>query len=177
MVWVPPELQTRLMKVHGYDDGGNMIVLSQSFMSSGRDHALSEPILFAGGLQLISTTGDYYRFAQMLLNGGDYGGVRILSPSTVTFMTTQRYPLGVRERYWAPGQGHGLNVSVVTDPTLINYPVSRGEFSHGGLANSYFFVDPEQELVFIMQSQLFPPRYRNDHIPVANALLHAAIID
>jgi CubicO group peptidase (beta-lactamase class C family) len=92
-------------------------------------------------------------------------------------MTTQRYPVGVRERYWAPGQGHGLNVSVVVDPTQINYPVSMGEFSHGGAANGYFFVDPEEELVFIMESQLFPPRYRQVHVPIVNALVHAAIID
>ncbi len=177
MGWVPPELETKLMKYHGYDDNGKLVVLRRMPTSSGRDHALVEPTMFGGGFQLISTTDDYYRFAQMMLNGGEIDGVRILSPSTVRFMTTQRYPAGVRERYWAPGQGHGLNVSVVVDPTLIDYPVSQGEFSHGGFANGYFFVDPEQELVFIMQSQLIPPRYRQEHIPIVNTLVHAAIID
>ena len=177
MAWVPPALQSKLMKYHGRDASGNLTVLTQFPGSSGQDHAIVEPVVFGGGFQLISTTDDYYRFAQMLLNGGDFNDARILSPSTVSFMTTQRYPAGVRERYWAPGQGHGLNVSVVTDPTQINYPVSKGEFSHGGFANGYFFVDPEKELVFIMQSQLFPPRYRNVHIPIVNALVHAAIIE
>ena len=177
MSWVPTDLQSRLMKYHGYDESGNLIVLPRIPTSTGQDHAITAPSVFAGGMQLISTTDDYYRFAQMLLNGGEFNGVRILSPSTVKFMTTQRYPAGVRERYWAPGQGHGLNVSVVTDPTQINYPVSAGEFSHGGFANGYFFVDPEEELVVIYQSQLFPPRYRNYHIPIVNALVHAAIID
>ncbi len=133
--------------------------------------------MFAGGYQLISTTQDYFLFAQMLLNGGEIHGKRILSASTVKFMTTQRYPEAVRDRYWAPGQGHGLNVSVVVDPTLINYPVSEGEFSHGGFANGYFFVDPKQNIVFIMQGQLMPPRFRSAHIPIVNALLHAAIIE
>lgn len=177
MAWVPPGLQPKLMKYHGYDENGKLAVLPRVPSSSGHDHAVVEPVMFGGGFQMISTTDDYYRFAQMLLNGGDFNGVRILSPSTVKFMTTQRYPAGIRERYWAPGQGHGLNVSVVVDPTLINYPVSKGEFSHGGFANGYFFVDPEEELVFIMESQLFPPRYRNVHIPIVNALLHAAIIE
>ena len=177
MSWVPPDLQSRLMKYHGYDDSGKLIVLPRMPTSTGQDHATKKPSVFAGGMQLTSTTDDYYRFAQMLLNGGEYNGTRILSPSTVKFMTTQRYPAGIRERYWAPGQGHGLNVSVVTDPTLINYPVSAGEFSLGGFANGYFFVDPEEELVVIYQSQLFPPLYRNVHIPIVNALIHAAIID
>lgn len=177
MGWVPAGLQSRLMKYHGHDDSGNLIVLPRFPTSTGQDHAVVRPGLFGGGFQLISTTDDYYRFAQMLLNGGEFNGARILSPSTVRFMTTQRYPSGIRERYWAPGQGHGLNVSVVTDPTLINYPVSKGEFSHGGFANGYFFVDPEEELVVIYQSQLFPPRYRNVHIPIVNALVHAAIIE
>ena len=177
MAWVPPALQPKLMKYHGYDEDGSLTVLTQFPGSTGQDHAVVEPVVFGGGMQLISTTDDYYRFAQMLLNGGKFNRVRILSPSTVNFMTTQRYPVGVRERYWAPGQGHGLNVSVVTDPPQINYPVSKGEFSHGGFANGYFFVDPEEQLVFIMQSQLFPPRYRNIHIPIVNALVHAAIIE
>ena len=54
---------------------------------------------------------------------------------------------------------------------------ARGEFSHGGFANGYFFADPESGLLVIMQSQLIPPRYRNAHIPIVNALVHAAIID
>jgi CubicO group peptidase (beta-lactamase class C family) len=177
MAWVPPELQSRLMKYHGYGANGELVVLPRVPSSSGQDHAMVKPVVFGGGYQMISTTDDYFRFAQMLLNGGDLDGTRVLSPSTVEFMTTQRYPAGIRERYWAPGQGHGLNVSVVTDPTLINYPTNKGEFSHGGAANGYFFVDPEAELVFIMESQLFPPRYRNVHIPIVNALVHAAIID
>ena len=175
--WVPPEQQSRLMQYHGYDENGTLTILPRMPTATGRDHATSKPSVFAGGMQLISNPADYFRFAQMLLNGGEIDGVRILSPSTVRFMTTQRYPAGVRERYWAPGQGHGLNVSVVTDPTLIDYPVNAGEFSHGGFANGYFLVDPQAELVVIYQSQLFPPRYRQHHIPVVNALVHAAIID
>jgi len=178
MSWVPPERQASLMKYHGYDQDGHLVVLPDNWNPARPvDHAFVEPVLFGGGFQLISTTADYFRFAQMLLNGGELDGVRVLSPSTVHFMTSQRYPAGVRERYWAPGQGHGLNVSVVVDPTLVNYPTNQGEFSHGGFANGYFFVDPEEELVVIMQSQLVPPRYRNVHIPVVNALVHAALLD
>ena len=131
MAWVPPRQQSKLMAYHGFDDARQLIVLPRFPGSTGHDHALVEPAMFGGGFQLISNPGDYFKFAQMLLNGGEYAGTRILSPSTVKFMTTQRYPVGIRERYWAPGQGHGLNVSVVTDPTQVNYPVSAGEFSHG----------------------------------------------
>jgi CubicO group peptidase (beta-lactamase class C family) len=176
--WVPPELEPRLMKIHRYDEQGKLAIFADDPDSARPiDRSLVKPAIFNGGGQLISTPGNYFRFAQMLLNGGVFDEVRILSPSTVQLMTTQRYPVGVRERYWAPGQGHGLNVSVVIDPTQINYPTSKGEFSHGGLANGYFFVDPEEELVVIMQGQLFPPRYRNMHIPIVNALVHAAIVE
>jgi len=177
MSWVPPELAHKLMKIHARNDEGELYVWSDDPDSNRPfDRALMKPVIFGGGAQLISTTDDYFRFASMLLNGGTYEGVRILSPSTVKFMTSQRYPKGVRERYWAPGHGHGLNVSVAMDPTQINYPISKGEFSHGGFATGYFFVDPELELVVIMQSQYVPARHRA-LIPYLNPLVHAAIID
>ena len=176
--WVPPAAAARLMPIHGYAEDGSLTLLPNDWNPARPfDHAVVEPVTFGGGFQLVSSPGDYFRFAQMLLDGGEFDGKRILAPSTVRFMTSQRYPQAVRDRYWAPGQGHGLNVSVVTDPSLVNYPTHAGEFSHGGVANGYFFVDPAAGLVVIMQGQLIPPRYRKEHIPVVNALVHAAIIE
>ncbi len=176
--WAPPAEAARLMPIHGYAEDGTLRLLPADWNPARPfDHAVVEPVTFGGGFQLVSSPGDYFRFAQMLLDGGEFKGTRILSPSTVRFMTSQRYPAAVRDRYWAPGQGHGLNVSVVTDPTLVSYPSNAGEFSHGGVANGYFFVDPAADLVLIMQGQLIPPRYRGVHIPVVNALVHAAIVE
>ncbi|MEM7431231.1 MAG: serine hydrolase domain-containing protein [Pseudomonadota bacterium] len=173
MPWVPEEDLDRLMPIHTRTEDGQLVPLP--IENNGiweRDPATYEPLIFGGGGGLVSTPTDFYRFAEMLRRGGELDGVRVLSKDATQLMTSQQYPEGVRERYWAPGQGHGLNLSVVTDPDRIPYPTSAGEFSHGGLFNGYFLVDPELELVVIMQGQLLPPRYRPHHIPAVTQLLH-----
>ena len=116
----------------------------------------------AGGQGLTSTVMDYARFAHMLLNGGELDGTRILSRKTVELMTTdhigQVYDHGP---FFLPGQSHGFGLlgAVRTEgpraPALLN-PMdgSVGEFYWAGYAGTYFWVDPEEELVgvYMMQS-------------------------
>ena len=120
-----------------------------------------------GGSGLVGTVGDYFRFAQMLANKGEYNGVRILGRKTVEFMManhlspdfpddalTSLYGLTDGTRAW--GTGFGLTGSVITNPATSGLPVSKGTFSWGGAATTHFWVDPEEALVGIVHTQLLP---------------------
>jgi CubicO group peptidase (beta-lactamase class C family) len=95
----------------------------------------------------------------MLLNGGELDGVRILSPTTVALMTQNQMPRARPER--APGVGFGLDFNVVLDQVGKEY-VSVGEYSWGGAAGTWFWIDPGEELIFVgMIQQAGSPRRPN----------------
>lgn len=170
--WLDAREAKLLAKVHTHDDAGHL-VLDNSMWSA--DY-YSPPGLYMGGAQLISTTDDYWRFAQMLLNRGTFAGTRILSPLTVDLMTANRLPKTVPGRQITPGSGFGLDLGVVTDATQINTPSSDGEFSWSGAATTLFWVDPEEQLVVLMFTQYAPwdaPRY----IDLMHRMVRAAIVD
>jgi CubicO group peptidase (beta-lactamase class C family) len=113
-----------------------------------------------GGVSVASTAADYLRFAQMLLNGGELNGVRILGPKTIELMRSDNLPSGTD--YWAPGMRYGLGVSVLTDPAQAGIIGSRGAFGWPGLASTWFTVDPAQDLVAIVMTQFAPRDVRFD---------------
>ena len=102
----------------------------------------------SGGGGLVSTAADYMRFSQMLLNGGELDGVRILGKKTVELM---RYP---HHDDW-----FGLGFSVVTHKNPPNILDSVGNFSWGGAAATTFWIDPEEELIGLLMTQLLNNRY------------------
>jgi CubicO group peptidase (beta-lactamase class C family) len=119
-----------------------------------KDYA-EEPGLASGG-GLVSTAEDYYRFAQMLANGGELNGVRILSPETVKLMTSNHLPqelmtgeFGGGMQVMRPGFGYGYNCAVITDPGEANLPDGKGAFFWDGAAGSWFWVDPTNDIVFV----------------------------
>ena len=91
---------------------------------------------------LVSTTADYMRFSQMLLNGGELDGVRILSPLTVDLMRRNQLPRDVKEMQ--PGIGFGLDFAVIDDPVAAD-GISRGEYYWGGAAGTWFWIDPAED--------------------------------
>ncbi|MDH3423632.1 MAG: serine hydrolase, partial [Gemmatimonadota bacterium] len=93
-----------------------------------------------------STTTDYMRFSQMLLNGGELDGVRVLSPTTVALMTRNQMPRDRPEL--SPGVGFGLDFSVVLDAVGKEF-VSVGEYGWGGAAGTWFWIDPVEDLIFV----------------------------
>lgn len=111
----------------------------------------------SGGGGLVSTARDYARFAQMLLNGGELDGVRILSPATVSYMTADHLGDRIRPgKYYLPGAGYGfgLGFGVRLERGVAAAMGSPGEFYWGGAAGTYFWADPEEDLfvVYMMQS-------------------------
>ena len=112
-----------------------------------------------GGGGLLSTTRDYLRFTQMMLNGGELDGVRLLSPKTVELMTRNHLgdiPMGFNRG----GTGFGLGYAVVLDPGQSGEIGSAGEYNWGGAAGTRFWIDPEENLIGIFMVQSIPHRTR-----------------
>ncbi len=132
----------------------DQLVVSSPAISQG--YINGQP-LESGGIGMVSTTRDYMRFAQMLLNGGELDGVRILSPKTVKFMTTNHLgslPMGLGRT----GAGFGLGFAVVLSPADGGAVGTAGEYSWGGAAGTTFWVDPVENLVGVFMVQSLPHR-------------------
>ena len=144
-----------------------------------------EPKLDGGGGGLVSTTGDYVRFAEMLRNRGELDGRRILAPRTVEYMASNHLPgnadltafgrpLFAETSY--DGVGFGLGMSVTLDPVAAKVPGSVGDFGWGGAASTWFMVDPVEDLTLTFMTQLMPS---STH-PLRSQLkqmVHQALID
>jgi CubicO group peptidase (beta-lactamase class C family) len=126
---------------------------------------LEPPSFYSGGAGLVSTAGDYLRFCRMLRNRGQLDGVRLLSPKTLQLMTTNHLPddkdltqvsVSMFSEATYAGVGFGLGFSVMTNPARSLLPGSAGDFSWGGLASTYFWVDPVEDLIAIFLTQLMP---------------------
>ena len=127
--------------------------------------------LFSGGGGLISTAHDYWRFCEMLRRGGSLDGVRILGPKTVQAMTMARLTPEVRDNgateypasHLYPGQSFGLGAGVITDPAQAGVSSSKGEYSWGGIANTKFWIDPEEDLVVVFMTQVLGTPHSDRH--------------
>lgn len=115
---------------------------------------------FSGGGGLVSTTADYFRFHQMMLNGGELDGVRVLGPRTVRLMTSNHTgDLGVWLR--GPGFGFGLGYSILTEQGPSAMPNSEGTYGWGGAYCTVFWVDPADEVIGILMTQIRPYTHLN----------------
>ena len=150
--WVRPEAVSRLAKPDGAANG--------PFES-----ATQKPNIFSGGGGMLSTAGDYARFSQMLLNGGELDGVRILSPKTIALMTSDQLaatverhtPVALAIGSFGPvpemGTSFGLGFAVRVDAGRNPMPGSVGDFSWGGITGTLFWVDPQTKLVAVLMAQ------------------------
>ena len=111
-----------------------------------------------GGSGLSGTAMDYAKFAQMLVNGGELNGVRILKQETVKKMTTNQLPaeLGYLGPPSPGGTGYGLGVSVLEDVAASDNLGSKGQFGWAGIASTYVIMDPKQDMVSILLTQYMP---------------------
>ena len=150
--WVKPEAASRLAKPDGQPN-------------AAFEDATKKPAVFSGGGGMLSSAGDYARFCQMLLNGGELDGVRILSPKTIALMTSDQLPPNA-ERHtpvavslgpFGPvpemGTSFGLGFAVRVDPGRNPLPGSVGDFSWGGITGTLFWVDPQTKLVAVLMAQ------------------------
>jgi CubicO group peptidase (beta-lactamase class C family) len=139
------------------------------------NHSYYGSMFYAGGHGLVSTIGDYMKFLEMLRSGGSMNGVRLLSPKTIQFMTTNHLPAATSSATSgasttldlpgvAKGLGFGIGFGVFGDPAIAGIISSPGTYFWGGHAGTIFWVDPEEDLVAIGMLQLIasPWPYRNE---------------
>ena len=151
--YVPANKLLRLATIYSADPSGTL--KPNPPFSRPKSTVTKQPTLTPGGFGLFSTAADYLRFCQMLLNGGELDGVRILSPSTVQLMRSNHLPerlLGNAYDAWyapQPGQGFGYDVAVDFEPSLAGRTVGKGTFFWIGLWGTWFWVDPTNDVVFV----------------------------
>jgi CubicO group peptidase (beta-lactamase class C family) len=163
---VPPEKASRLAACYVATPDGRMQLQDDPQTSK----FLRVPTFVSGGGGLVSTTADYLRFCRMLLNGGILDDTRLLSPKTIELMTTNHLPGGKElpemsvslfSETGYSGVGFGLGFAVTTNPARTLIPGSAGDFSWGGMAGTYFWIDPREQLIVIFMTQLMPSTLYN----------------
>lgn len=172
--WVPPAKRDRLASLYMVDREKGVIP-ADGFMVLD---ITKPPGAANGGGGLVSTVADYARFAQMLLNGGEFDGARILSPSTVKLMASNHLtPEQLAKAPLGNGNGFGLDFAVVMDPAAAGYGVGKGAFSWGGAAGTWFWIDPENDLFVMGMIHVLGGggAYRLEEL--SQQLVYAALID
>ncbi len=172
---VPEAKRSRLAKMYTPDKDGTLGEVPENqragvYPEPGRGFA-------AGGAGMFSTIGDYARFGQMLLNGGELEGVRILGRKTVELMMTNH--LNHLARPTTGGDdafGFGLGGRVRIDLAKGNAPGSIGQFGWSGAATTYFDIDPKEQTMILLVAQHFPFN-QHDIFSQASMLIYASLVD
>ena len=159
--FVPTEQSGRLAQLYIPERGSRRATL----LPMPTEPISKLPSMLSGGGGLFGTAGDYHRFTQMLLGGGELEGTRLLGPRTVGLMTSNHLPGGATltefGRNSLPdllqrGSGFGLGFAVVTDPVEAKIANGIGTYSWGGAASTTFFVDPVDDVTMVFLTQLLP---------------------
>jgi CubicO group peptidase (beta-lactamase class C family) len=132
--------------------------------------------LFSGGGGLVSTAPDYLRFCQMLLNGGEYNGQRLLGRMTVDLMFSNHIGSGKTVYVRGEGFGFGLGAGVLTDPARSADGLSIGTWTWGGADGTLFYIDPQEDLVALLMVQL-NPYARSEIRPRFSNVVSQAVVD
>jgi CubicO group peptidase (beta-lactamase class C family) len=170
--YLPPAKRNRLATVYSPNaSGGLKRAPEKGGMNTQGAYVEGPRRSFSGGAGLLSTAGDYARFLQMLLNGGELDGVRLLSPKTVQLMTTDHV-----DQYGGAATGFGLGFQTVEDLQAWGKRGSEGEFGWGGAYHSSYWVDPQEDLVVVYLTQLIPAGDIDDFDKL-RALIYRAIVD
>jgi CubicO group peptidase (beta-lactamase class C family) len=165
----PAKKRARRAQLYGHDKTGALKRWSGSL-----------PRFPSGGGGLYSTAADYLRFAQMLLNGGELDGARILRPETVKLMTTNHLPAAMLP-FIPPtwpfrlGYGMGLGVRVIVNLAETGEPGSVGSFTWQGAAGTDFWVDPQEAIIGLSLPQIMPGQY--DAAKEFRALAYQALLE
>jgi len=175
--YVTKEKLNRVCNVYSLDSSSGIKILTNPEINN-----VSEPVRFlSGNGGLLSTASDYMNFSQMLLNKGEYNGVRLLQEKTVDLMTTNHISNQIMpdDDLFGPlltGMGFGFGFAVLQDNNQSKIVGSKGSYWWAGTANTYFYIDPREELILILMTQFVP----NYYYPVNKEfreLVYQAVVD
>jgi len=136
---------------------------------------LERPVMESGGGGLVSTTMDYARFCQMLLNGGALDGDRIISRKTLQLMASSHLDssVAINGTLLSPGHGFGLGFAVRTSDGMAPFAGSAGQFFWSGMGGTFFWIDPREELFAVLMAQ--GPGQREYFRNLVRGLVYAAV--
>ena len=145
-----------------------------------RGDLTDKPALLSGSGGLNSTTADYFRFSQMLLNGGEVDGTRLLKASTVELMRTDVLEEGVTIGR-GDGLGFGMDVAIVLDPEAADTPAGQNTYYWGGAYGTWFWIDPTHDLTVVGMIQHVNGSGENGRRPdvrsISRRLVYEALVD
>ena len=161
---LPKEKHNRAVSLHNYNEDGKLV-------NSKRQTKLEGHTVFGGTHGLFSSAEDYMTFCQMLLNGGEWNGTRFLSRKTIELMTLNH----VGDMHSKNGSGFGLGFGILTNLAKNESIGSVGQYYWGGAYCTYFFIDPKEELISILMTQMAP--YSNYYSDKMRQFVYQAIDD
>jgi len=154
--YVPGDKVERLAAIYRSDGNGTLTPAETRAASP----YLTKPKLLSGGGGMVSTTRDYMRFLEMIAQGGELQGVRILKPETVVLMTHNQLPAEVIPISMSVGKrsgvGFGLGFSVRVEPSDQEASARAGEYGWGGMASTHYWTSPKDDLVVVTMEQTLP---------------------
>lgn len=166
--YIPQEKAERLVKVVTEDGNRKLINAPDSFVSYP---LLTNGTYYSGGAGLSSTVRDYGIFLQMMLNGGEYNGVRILAPRTVELMTSNQ----IGDLFVGKDK-FGLGFEITTEAGQTQLGISKGSFAWGGYFGTTYWADPEKKIVGLLFINQSPLRH-GDIQGKFKAMVYQAIMD
>ncbi len=180
---VPAAKRSRLVPVYDYDARGKLV--RAEIPRSGE-----QPAFLSGGGGLFSTAEDYLRFAMMLAGGGEFGGRRILAPSSVLLMRADLLPPGVQPHYASKmlGVGNGVDLRIILNPGLASFnggPTGVGSYMWTGAYGTWWWNDPANDLIVIgmvqqndaAQAHVGGPTPAPDLRALTRSLVYAALVE
>ncbi|MGD0192038.1 MAG: serine hydrolase domain-containing protein [Rhizomicrobium sp.] len=186
--WVRPGSTQRLSAAFTWNPATNSLdetptgaTIQVAQFSAALPDYTKPPKADAGGEGSLSTAADYARFCQMMLNHGELGDARILSPAAVSLLESDlledTVAGGVHE-FGGGTLGFGVDVAIDRNPAKLGSLEGSGSFSWGGAAGTWFWIDPKNDLFFIGLIQRFRNSPGNEHLnSLSNALVYSALVD
>jgi len=174
--YVPQTKIDRFTSLYSLSEGGGLELTDPP----ANGEYSKPPVMHSGGGGLVSTTSDYLRFAQMMLNEGELDGIRLLGRKSVALMTINHLPehlipIGL-PGFVMNGYGFGLGFGVVVNATQTQVLQSDGNYIWGGAASTAFWIDPKEELIGLLMTQFMP----NFYYPLSGQLMvltYQALVD
>jgi CubicO group peptidase (beta-lactamase class C family) len=166
---VPKDKAGRVAAVYRPDENGKIVLATKP--------EYREPTTYFPGVAGLSgTAADYFKFSQMLLNGGEYNGRRLLGRMTVNMMISNQIGSGKPVYIRGDGFGFGLGFGILLDPSKSPDALSIGSFMWGGANGTMFWVDPVEDLIGILMIQLGPYNHLNIR-PLFSVVVSQAVTD
>lgn len=171
--FVPADKVDRFAQIYTPNKQGQTVVMQNEPLGD----FLNDPDIHNAGGGLVSTLQDYFTFAQMLLNGGEINGTRILGRKTVEYLTSNHLPTElIPFEAKHPGEGFAMAMSVTVNPDLSLLMNSKGSYGWAGLASTHFRIDPEENMIIIAMAQFMPSSFHRYNQDLQN-LVYGALVD